>query len=261
MWLLYLVCCLVLMFLLLPVLVVVPMGFSNDRYLAFPPPGLSLQHFAEVMSDPSWLQALRNSFLVGCACALFSTAIGTLAALGLDRMRPRLRVPVLIFVTSPLVVPLVVPAVGLFFMYSEFGMLQSFSGMVLAHTLLAAPVVLVVVSAALQGLNPNLERAAAGLGANPQRAILTVVLPSLAPGMVVGALFAFITSFDEVILALFLSGVRMRTLPVKMFDSIQFEVGLSTAAVGTLFIVLAALTLIGAEVFRRRGQRRTRRGR
>ncbi|MCA8966888.1 MAG: ABC transporter permease [Planctomycetes bacterium] len=251
-------CALVLLFLLVPVLLVIPMGFSADNYLTFPPPGWSLQYFERVATDDNWLASMRNSFTIGIAVTLLATLLGTSAALGIARMRKRLRGTLLVFCLSPLVMPLVIPAVGLFFMYTELGMTATFAGMVFAHTLLAAPVVLLVVTASLQALNPNLERAAGGLGAPPLTAFTTITLPAIAPGIVTAALFAFITSFDEIILALFLAGTRQRTLPVKMFESIQFEVGLSTAAVGSLFVFLAAATLVGAEALRRKGDRRQR---
>ena len=249
---------LVLLFLLVPVLLIIPMGFSSDRYLTFPPPGWSFQYFVRIATDDNWLAAARNSFLIGISTTVLATVIGTSAALGLRRMHRRARGSLLVFFLSPLAVPVVIPAVGLFFMYTEFGMSASFAGMVFAHTLLAAPVVLLVVSFALRSLNPNLANAASGLGATPATEFLTVTLPAITPGICTAALFAFITSFDEIVLALFLAGTPQRTLPVKMFESIQFEVGLSTAAVGSLFVFLAASTLIGTEALRRKGDRRKR---
>jgi len=250
------VCGLMLVFLLIPVLVVIPMGFSSESYLDFPPPGLSLQYYEHIATDANWLAAMRNSVSIAITSTLLATALGTLAALGIARMRPGLRSPMLVFCLSPLMMPLVVPAVGLYFMYKGLGMLATFHGMVFAHTLLAAPVVLLVVGASLRRLNPNVEMAAGGLGASPAIAFTTVTLPALAPGIYTGALFAFITSLDEIILAEMLSGTRMRTLPVKMLESVQFDLGLSTAAVGSLFIFVAAAMLLWVERMRRRGDRR-----
>ena len=201
---------------------------------------------------------MRNSFLIAIGTSVLATLLGSSAALGLARMRTRLRGTLLVFCLSPLAMPLVIPAVGLFFMYTELGVTATYPGMVLAHTLLGAPVVLLVVTAAIMRLNRNLERAASGLGARPLQVFTTVTLPALAPAICMGALFAFITSFDEVILALFLSGTSQRTLPVKMFEAVQFDVGLTTAAVGSLFIFIAAATLLGTELAARKGDRRRR---
>ena len=249
-------CGVVLAFLVLPVLLVIPMGFSADKYLTFPPPGWSLQYFQHIVTDTNWLAAMHNSTLIALATCVLATVLGTLAALGLARMRAGLRVPLLVFCLSPLAMPVVVPAVGLYFMYTEAGLVSTFHGMVFAHTLLAAPVVVLVVGASLRRLNPNVEMAAGGLGASPGAAFMTVTLPALAPGIYTAALFAFVTSFDEIILALFLAGTRQRTLPVKMFEAVQFEVGLSTAAVGSLFIFVAAAMLMGVERLRAQGDRR-----
>ena len=246
----------VLLFLLIPVLLVVPMGFSADRFISFPPPGWSLQYFERVAGDANWLAAMRNSFLIAVSTSVLATLLGTSAALGMARMRQHLRGSLLVFRLSPLAIPMVIPAVGLFFMYNELGLTSSFVGMVCAHTLLAAPVVLLVVTAAIARLNPNIERAAFGLGARPLQVFTTVTLPAIAPGIYIATLFAFITSFDEVILALFLSGTSQRTLPVKMFQAVQFDVGLTTAAIGSLFIFVAAVALLGAELLGRRGDRR-----
>lgn len=236
----------VLVFMIVPVLVLVPIGLSADAYLHFPPSGWSLQYYAQIARSPEWLHALGRSLVLGFATTVLSTVLGTLAALGLMRMQRWLQSVVIIFALAPLVMPIIVPAVGLFFMFNRAGIGSGFAALLVAHVLLATPLVMLIVFGALSGLHPSLERAAAGLGASPRRVLLTATLPAVAPGIYTAAVFAFMTSFDELVLALTLSGPHWRTLPVKMFDTIQYESGLATAAVGTLFIVLAAAALFAS---------------
>jgi len=257
-------CTLVLVFLLAPVLIIIPMAFNSSRYLAFPPPGFSLQYFNEIFlgeiertggkASKDWLEAMWNTLEIGFVTALVSTVIGSLTALGIVRGRFRGKLVLTAFLISPLIMPVIITAVGLFFLFAQLGLIETFAGMVIAHTVLATPFVLIVMSATLQGFDTNLERAAMSLGASPVRALLTVTLPIIAPGVVTSALFAFIISFDEIVVALFLSGAEYRTLPVRMFEGLRFEIDPAIAAVGTLVISVAALVLTATSLLRRRAQ-------
>lgn len=248
-------CGLVFFFLVVPVFVVVPMGFSSSRYMTFPPPGLSLQYFHEFFGEPKWVLSVTNSFTIGLTTMVFATVLGTITSVGLVRGKFPGKAVLMAFLISPMVIPLIISAVGLYFLYSQLGLVETFPGMVMAHTVLATPFVVIVVSATLQGFDPSLERAAVSLGASPFQAFLKVTLPVIAPGIISGALFAFITSFDEVVVALFLSGMAYRTLPVKMFEGIRYEVDPAIAAVATMVIFIAMLVLTTAEILRRRGER------
>jgi putative spermidine/putrescine transport system permease protein len=246
---------LVLGFLILPILVIVPLSFNSGSFLSFPMPGLSLRWYHELLGSERWLSSLRNSVVVACAATLLATVLGTLAALGLQRARFPGSSVVLALLISPMVVPLVVVAVGVYFFYAPFGLTGSLVGLTLAHTALASPFVVITVSATLQGFDTNLSRAAASLGAGPTTAFFRITLPLILPGVVSGALFAFVTSFDEVVVALFLTGPQERTLPRQMFDGIRENISPVIAAAATLLIVLSIALMTVMEALRRRGER------
>ena len=203
----------VLGFLILPILIIVPLSFSSGTFLTFPLPGVSLRWYEEFFASAPWQLALRNSLIVASATTVIATVLGTLAALGLTRARLPGQTLLLGLIVSPMVVPLVIVAVGVYFAYAPFGLTGSLLGLTLAHTALAVPFVVITVSATLQGFDPNQARAGASLGASPAVVFFRIVLPLILPGVVSGALFAFVTSFDEVVVALFLTGPGERTLP------------------------------------------------
>jgi putative spermidine/putrescine transport system permease protein len=246
---------LVLGFLILPILVIVPLSFNSGSFLSFPMPGLSLRWYHELLGSERWLSSLRNSVVVACAATVLATVLGTLAALGLQRARFPGSSVVLALLISPMVVPLVIVAVGVYFFYAPFGLTGSLVGLTLAHTALASPFVVITVSATLQGFDTNLSRAAASLGAGPATAFFRITLPLILPGVVSGALFAFVTSFDEVVVALFLTGPQERTLPRQMFDGIRENISPVIAAAATLLIVLSIALMTVMEALRRRGER------
>ncbi|MFB9886890.1 ABC transporter permease [Balneatrix alpica] len=245
----------VLLFLLLPILVVIPLSFSSDSFLSYPIPGWSLRWYAEVLNSSLWQAALKNSLIIGAAATLLATLLGTLAALGMQYARFPGQQLMLSLMISPMVVPLVIAALGLYFFFAEYGLNASYTGLILAHTLLGAPFVLITVNATLQGFDRNLMRAAASLGANPLRTFFKVVLPLILPGVISGALFAFATSFDEVIVALFTAGPEQRTLPRQMFDGIRENITPAITAVATLLTLFALLLLSALEALRRRGEK------
>ena len=242
---------LVLVFLVLPILIVVMLSFSSASYLTFPPPGLGIRWYRAYLGSSEWLASTWLSLgVAGCVVAL-STILGTLASLGLARLPPAMRTVMGALILSPLIVPGIVVAIGIYYVFARYRLVGTPAGLVLAHTCLAVPFVVTSVSASLAGLDRRLEQAALSLGATPWGAFRQVTLPLIRPGVFVGALFAFITSFDELIVALFLSGSGAVTLPRRMWDDLRFAIDPTIAAVSTLTIVVSAALLLGAHLVRR----------
>ena len=252
---LWAVCVLVLAFLILPILIIVPLSFSSGTFLTFPLPGLSLRWYQEFFTSAPWQLSLRNSLIVASATTALATVLGTLAALGLTRARLPGQTLLMGLIVSPMVVPLVIVAVGVYFAYAPFGLTSSLVGLTLAHTALAAPFVVITVSATLQGFDPNQARAGASLGASPVVVFRRIILPLILPGVISGALFAFVTSFDEVVVALFVTGPAERTLPRQMFNGIRENISPVIAAAATFVILISVLLLSALELLRRRNER------
>jgi putative spermidine/putrescine transport system permease protein len=252
---LWAICVLVLAFLILPILIIVPLSFSSGTFLTFPLPGLSLRWYQEFFTSAPWQLSLRNSLIVAAATTALATVLGTLAALGLTRARLPGQTLLMGLIVSPMVVPLVIVAVGVYFAYAPFGLTSSLVGLTLAHTALAAPFVVITVSATLQGFDPNQARAGASLGASPVVVFRRIILPLILPGVISGALFAFVTSFDEVVVALFVTGPAERTLPRQMFNGIRENISPVIAAAATFVILVSVLLLSVLEVLRRRNER------
>jgi putative spermidine/putrescine transport system permease protein len=243
---------LVLLFLALPILIVALLSFSSASYLTFPPPALSIRWYRAYLGSREWLASTWLSLSVGACVVVLATSLGTLAALGLQRLRGPTRAVVAALIVSPLIIPGIIAAIGIYYAFSRYRLVGSPIGLVLAHTCLAVPFVVTSVSASLAGLDRRLEQAALGLGATPWGTFRQVTLPLISPGVFVGALFAFITSFDELIVALFLSGSGAVTLPRRMWDDLRFAIDPTIAAVSTLTIVLTAAALGGVHLLRRR---------
>ena len=248
----YAYCACVFLFLVVPILTIVPLSFSSDTFLSYPIPGFSLRWYDDFFTSPRWLPALMNSLLIAAATTLIATPLGTLAALGLVRMEFRLRPLFVSLLISPIIVPGIITAIGMYFVYSPLGLTNSYVGLILAHTVLATPFVVIVVLAALEGFDPNVMRAGASLGAPPITVFLRIVLPSILPAVVAGAVFAFATSFDEIITAIFLAGPTQRTLPLQMFDGLRERISPTITAAATLLIVVSVLLLTTVELLRRR---------
>ena len=244
-----------LIFLMLPILVMAPLSFNEGSFLSYPLSGVSLRWYETFFSSPDWLNALRNSFIVAPAATVVATAFGTLAAVGLSRGEFRGKALVMAVLISPMVAPVVIVAVGLYFFFSQLGLINSYFGLVLAHAALGAPFVVVTVNATLQGYDHNLSRAAASLGAPPLLSFRKVMLPLIAPGVASGALFAFATSFDEVVVTLFLASPAQRTLPMQMFGGIRENLDPTIAAAATLMISAALLLLLVMEWLRGRSEK------
>lgn len=236
----------VLAFLIVPILVIVPISFNSGAYFRFPPEGYSLRWYSAFWSDPEWLVALGRSFAISAGAAALATIFGTLAAFALRRVHPATGGVLLAIFIAPLIVPVVVLAAGAYFMLSAFGLIGTYAGMVALHAVLGIPFVVLVVSAALKRFDPSLERAAQISGSGPVRVLTRVTIPILAPAIVTGALFAFVTSFDEVVVGLFIAGPHWRTLPIKLFLGIQLEVTPLITVVASLMIFFTVAVIIGA---------------
>lgn len=248
-------CGAVLLFLMLPVLATIPLSFNAEPYFSYPMPGFSLRWYGDLLDDPNWALAARNTLIVGATSSLLATVLGVLAALGLAHRNLPYRETITALLISPMVVPAVIAAVGMYFFYTRLGLSNNLAGLILAHAALGTPFVVITVSATLVGFDDNLMRAARGLGAHPIRAFWTIKLPLIAPGVVSGAIFAFATSFDEVVVVLFLGGVEQRTIPRQMWSGVREQLSPSILAMATLLTVISVLLLISLELLRRRSER------
>ncbi|KPL53510.1 polyamine ABC transporter permease [Prosthecomicrobium hirschii] len=248
-------CVLVFVFLVTPILVIVPLSFSSEPWFTYPLPGLSLRWYEDFFGNERWVVAIKNSAIVGFASTLLATTLGTLAALGLSRGNLPYRGLIMSILISPMVVPVVITAVAMYFAYALVGLNNSYLGLILAHTALSTPFVVITVTATLTGFDRSLTRAAASLGAAPWTVFRIVTLPIIAPGVVSGALFAFVTSWDEVVVALFLASPEQRTLPRQMFSGIREQISPTITAAATFLIVFAALLMTTLELLRRRSER------
>ncbi|AWV22383.1 Spermidine/putrescine transport system permease protein potC [Roseomonas mucosa] len=242
---------LVMLFLLGPLLAIVPLSFSAGSFLTYPLPGLSLRWYADFLTSDFWMPALRNSLVIGLGASAIATVLGTAAAFGLWRARFPGQTLVLGVLMTPLVMPSIIVAVALLLAFGPLGLTNSFAGMILAHAALGAPFVVTTVSTALAQFDPVLLRAASACGAGPGLAFRRVVLPRIAPGVAAGALFAFATSLDEVVVALFISGPAQRTLPRQMFSGLNDQISLTITAAATIMVALALLLLLALGWLRR----------
>lgn len=232
----------VFLFLVLPVTVIFPLSFSASPYLEFPPRGWSLQWYRNYFSRPDWVSATILSFEVGLATSALATVVGTLAAFGFTRSQFPGKSLLLGVVLSPIIMPGIVVAVAVYFFYARVGLVGTPAGLVLAHTVLAIPFVVLTVTASLQVFDRNLELAAMSLGGNPLYTFVRITLPLIRPGILSGIVFAFVTSFDELIVALFVSGTTSVTLPRRMWDGVRVELDPTIAAVAAILIALSALS-------------------
>jgi putative spermidine/putrescine transport system permease protein len=229
-------------FLVAPMAIIVPMSFSSAISFEFPPPGYWTGYYVQYFTNPSWLDATANSFIIAFASMIFTLAVALPAAFGFVRYRFRGKGAWNLVMMTPLIVPHVVSALGYYGFLSLASLTGTYVGMVIAHSVLAVPVAFLVLSAALKGFDRNLERAAMSAGAGPLRTFFWVTLPVLRPGILVGALFVFLQSFNEAVIAIFIAGRNASTLPKKMFESIRLESDPVIAVVSTL---LTSAVLIG----------------
>lgn len=245
---------LVLLFLLLPILVMIPLSFSDSTFLSYPIPGWSLRWYDNLFGSAEWARATRNSFIVAPLATVLATVLGTMAAVGLARVSFFGKGLLMSLLIAPMVVPVVVVAVSTYLFFARIGLNDSYLGLILVHAALGAPFVLTTVLATLQNFNHNLVRASLSLGANPLSTFFRVTLPIILPGVISGALFAFATSFDEVVVTLFIAGPTQVTLPRQMFTGIRENINPTIAAVATLLIIFTTTLMLGLEWLR--GRRR-----
>lgn len=242
----------VLLILIAPIILVFPMALSNSPFLQFPPPSYSLRWFENFFQDPKWLRAIWNSLKAASVAVPLSVVIGTAAAIGVSRTTPKLRPWLETFFVLPMVVPVIILGVGLYYMLAPLGVLGNPFTLGLAQSVLCAPYVFITVRAALKGFDPTLELAALNLGASWPTMFRRIMLPAILPGIVAGAIFAFIQSFDDVVLALFLTNVRSRTLPRAMYEGMAHEIDPTINAASALIILLTIVILLVNLILSRR---------
>lgn len=241
-------CVLVAIWLVAPTLVIVPMSFTNKQSFAFPPTGLSLRWYEAFFTNPAWFGSFINSFKIAAIVAVVATAIGTAAAIGLERVKSRATGVIRAILLAPMIVPGVVLATGIYAVFLEQRLVGSYLGYIVAHAMLALPFVLITVGANLAVFDPRLETAASSLGANRLTVFRTVTMPLILPGMLSGMLFAFVTSLDEVVVALFITSPQLRTLPVQVYTSITKDADPTVAAVGTLIFAITTTVIVAGLV-------------
>jgi putative spermidine/putrescine transport system permease protein len=257
-----LLCGLIFFFLIFPLVVVIPLSFNavpfftfTKEMLALDPAGYSLKWYEDFFTNLNWQGAVQNSVIIAFFATLLSTTLGTLAALGLSRPTMPAKTLVMSILISPMIVPLIISAAGMFFFYSRVGLQGTHIGVILAHAALGTPFVVITVTATLVGFDNSLIRAAASLGASPTATFFKVIVPLILPGVISGALFAFITSFDEVVVVLFVGSFKQRTIPWQMFSGIREQISPTILAVATILVIVSIALLVTVELLRRRGER------
>lgn len=253
---------LVLFYLIFPILAIIPLSFNalpffvfTDEMLSLDPAGYSLRWYEDFFTDRNWQDAVKNSAIISISATLLATSLGTLAALGLSRSHLPFRRMIMAILISPMIVPLIISAAAMFFFYSDINLQGTYPGVILAHTALATPFVVITVTATLSGFDHSLIRAAQSLGARPAVVFFRIIVPLILPGVISGALFAFITSFDEVVVILFVGAYEQHTIPWQMFSGIRERVSPTILAVATLLIILSVMLLATMELLRRRTER------
>ncbi len=256
------ICGLIFFFLIFPLVVVVPLSFNSVPFFTFTkemlsldPAGYSLKWYEDFFGNLNWQGAVQNSIIIAFFATLVSTTLGTIAALGLSRPNIPFKTLLMSVLISPMIVPLIISAAGMFFFYSRVGLQGTYVGVILAHAALGTPFVVITVTATLVGFDNSLIRASASLGASPPTTFFKVIVPLILPGVISGALFAFITSFDEVVVVLFVGSFKQRTIPWQMFSGIREHISPTILAVATILVMFSIALLITVELLRRRGER------
>jgi putative spermidine/putrescine transport system permease protein len=255
-------CGLIFFFLMAPILTIIPLSFNAENFftftpgmLALDPDAYSLRHYRDFFTNPDWQQALRNSVAIAPMATLIAVSLGTLAAIGLSQSHVPFKGTIMAIMISPIIVPLIISAAGMYFFYSRVGLQGTYWGVVLAHAALGIPFVIITVTATLVGFDRSLTRAAASLGANPVTTFFRIQMPLILPGVISGGLFAFITSFDEVVVVIFVGSAGQQTLPWQMFTGLREQISPTILAVATILVVISILLLSVVELLRRRSER------
>ena len=256
------ICGCIFFFLITPIVVVMPLSFNAQDFftftpemLRFDPAGYSLKHYRDFFTNDDWQNALWNSVTIAPVATLLSVTFGTLAAIGLSSEHVPFRRAIMAVLISPMIVPLIISAAGMYFFYSRLGLQGTYWGVVLAHAALGIPFVIITVTATLVGFDRSLTRAAANMGANPVTTFFRVQMPLILPGVISGGLFAFITSFDEVVVVLFVGSAGQKTLPWQMFTGLREQISPTILAVATILVAISILLLATVEMLRRRSER------
>lgn len=275
------ICTFIFVFLITPIIIIIPLSFNAEPYfsftkgmMSFDPTAFSMRWYQDIISNgmqnpdgtgsswwsdmwnnAQWIRAMRNSFFIATIATILATSLGTLAALGLSRPEMPYRSAITSLLISPMIVPLVITATGMFFFYSDIGLAKTFAGVILAHTTLGIPFVIITVTATLSGFDRSLIRAAQNMGADGWTTFRKVIMPLIMPGMISGALFAFITSLDEVVAVLFIADVDQRTIPRQMFSGIREQISPTILAVATILVAISIVLLATIEILRRRSER------
>ena len=267
------VCGIIFIFLIMPILVVMPLSFNSQDFftftpemLKFEPEGYSLKHYRDFFTNNEWQRSFKNSLLIAPVATLVSVSLGTLAAIGLSQSYVPFKRAIMAILISPMIVPLIISATGMFFFYSHvgnfledrIGLDKNFVGyvkVILAHSVLGIPFVIITVTATLVGFDSSLTRAAASMGANPVKTFFKIQMPLILPGVISGGLFAFITSFDEVVVVMFVGSTNQKTLPWQMFTGLREQISPTILAVATILVAISIALLITIEMLRRRSER------
>ena len=265
-------CGLVFFFLIAPIFIILPLSFSASpffeftrEFMNFEPEAWSLRWYRQMVGIASvgdttvvsnkWMLGTRNSFIIGISATFLATALGTVAALGLSRRNMPFKGTIMAILISPMIVPLIITSAGMFFFYSKIGLTHTYLGLILAHTALGTPFVVITVTATLVGFDMNMVKAAQSLGAKPMRTFFKVIMPLILPGIISGALFAFITSFDEVVIVMFMASIDQLTIPKQMWAGIRQEISPVILCMATCLVILSIVLLTTVELLRRRAER------
>lgn len=256
------ICFCIFLFLIGPILIVIPLSFNAEPYftftdamLSFDPAGYSMRWYEDFFTSDAWRDSIKNSFIVAIAATFLATVLGTIGALGLSSRYMPFKGFIMALLISPMIVPLIISAAAMFFFFSRVHLTHTYLGVILAHTALGIPFVVITVTATLSGFDQSLTRAAANLGAAPTTTFFKVILPLVTPGVISGALFAFITSFDEVVVVLFIAGPEQGTMPIQMWSGIREEISPTILAAATLLVLTSIALLTTLELLRRRTER------
>ena len=270
-------CSVVFFFLIAPLIAIVPISFSVSPFMVFTegmlawppePEAWSLRWYRNMIGDCSaevvsstvpcstkWMKGTVNSFYIGIIATFIATVLGTMAALGLSRPHMPYKALIMSILISPMIVPLIITAAGMFFFYARINLVYTFTGVILAHVALATPFVVITVTATLVGFDMNMVKAAQSLGAKPMRTFFKVIMPLILPGIISGALFAFITSFDEVVIVMFMASIEQLTIPKQMWAGIRQEISPVILCMATCLVILSIVLLTTVELLRRRAER------
>jgi len=267
------ICAIIFIFLITPILVVIPLSFNAENFFTFTPEmlrldpaGFSLKHYQDFFTNAEWQRSFKNSLIIAPIATIIAVTLGTLAAVGLSQSHVPFRRAIMAIMISPMIVPLIISATGMFFFYSKIGNFmegtmgldKNFVGyvkVILAHSVLGIPFVIITVTATLVGFDRSLTRAAASMGANPVKTFFKIQMPLILPGVISGGLFAFITSFDEVVVVLFVGSAAQKTLPWQMFTGLREQISPTILAVATILVAMSILLLTTVELLRRRSER------